>query len=210
MSVQFSLSDVMVVRGILYLFFILLVLNSPSWAQSALGVKFFGLSIHPDGDPNAFLMPRKLDKDGVLVLNLGAEITYEKFLVRDDFSVKAVQAFYSDCAAQPGGFTHVGLRGKILKKNRSSVYGGIGPTLIYRKNWGLLADYEDPGYFAGKEDGELQYKFLWYGGELEYSYRVSDKLILAASFIPGYPKLMSLALGVTILTERRTGVDKKE
>ncbi len=190
----------MVIRGFLYSIFIILVVNSQSSAQSAVGVKFFGLSIHPNGDPNAFLMPRKLDKEGVFVVNLGAEITYEKFLVRDDFSLKAVQAFYSDCAAQPGGFTHLGLRGKILKRSRSAVYGGIGPTLVYRKNWGLLAGYEDPGYFAGREDASLQYKFLWYGGELEYSYRVSDKLRFAISFIPGYPKLMSLAVGATFLS----------
>lgn len=200
----------MVVRGIIYSFFILLFVNSESSAQSAVGVKFFGLSIHPKGDSNAFLMPRKLDKDGVLVINLGAEITYEKFLDGGDFSMKAVQAFYSDCAAQPGGFTHLGLRGKIMKRNRNTIYGGIGPTLVYRKNWGLLAGYEDPGYFAGREHANLQYKFLWYGGELEYSYRVSEKLLVAASFIPGYPKLMSVALGITILTERRTCVDKKE
>lgn len=189
----------MIVRVITVSFFLILANCSRSTAQSAVGLKFFGLSIHPKGDENALLMPRRLDQKGVLVLNLGAEVTFEQFLFTGDISVKGVQALYSDCAAQPGGFTHLGLRGKMIKGKRSALSGGIGPTLIYRKNWHHLAGYKDPGYFAGTPNAAFQYKFLWYGGELEYSHKVSPKLQYAVSFIPGYPKLMSLALGVTFL-----------
>ncbi len=45
-----------------------------AFAQDNLGIKFFRLSIHPNGEKeNAFLMPNKLDKNAYLVLNLGAK-----------------------------------------------------------------------------------------------------------------------------------------
>lgn len=84
-----------------------------AFGQDNIGVKFFGLSIHPKGEKeNALLMPNRLDENGFFVLNLGAEWMYEKFVVEDRISVKLVQALYADCAARLGGFFHVGLRGK--------------------------------------------------------------------------------------------------
>lgn len=39
-------------------------------AQNNIGIKYFGLSIHPKGEhENSFLMPNKLDKNGYLVMN---------------------------------------------------------------------------------------------------------------------------------------------
>ncbi|MBK0403521.1 hypothetical protein I5M27_11030 [Adhaeribacter sp. BT258] len=164
-------------------------------AQDNIGLKFFGLSIHPGGDENAPLMPRRFDDKGIWVLNLGGMLSYEKFIYEDGVSVKAVQGFYSDCAAQPGGFSHIGLRARIFKTKKHSLFGGIGPTLVYRKNWYELPGYQDPDYFEGAPTDTWQYKFLWYGGEFEYAYVLTDKIDLAATFIPGYPKLISLSFG---------------
>ena len=101
-------------------------------AQDNIGIKFFGLSIHPKGEKdNAFLMPNKLDKKAYLVMNFGAEIMYEKFLYKDIVSAKIVQALYVDCAEKLGGFSHIGIRAKIFKIGRHSLYGGIGPTLVF-------------------------------------------------------------------------------
>src|SRR4051812_12410460 len=90
----------------------------PARAQDNIGLKFFGLSVHPKGDENAFLMPRRLDERGVCVINLGGMVSAEKFIFRDEISVKAIQGLYSDCAARLGGFTHFGLRGKIFKTEK--------------------------------------------------------------------------------------------
>ncbi len=65
-------------------------------AQDNIGIKFFGLSIHPKGEKdNSFLMPNKLDKNAYLVMNFGTEIMYEKFLYKNIVSIKVVQALYS-------------------------------------------------------------------------------------------------------------------
>ena len=171
-------------------------------AQDNMGMKFFGLSIHPKGElDNAFLMPHKLDKSGYLVMNLGAELMYEKFLLKDVLSVKLVQALYADCAGRLGGFSHIGIRGKILKKGKHSLYGGIGPTWIYRRNWLELSGYVNPNRFKGDLQDKYQYLFLWYGGEFEYKYQISKKMNIAISFVPGYPDLMSLALGMSFILD---------
>ncbi|HYK77907.1 MAG TPA: hypothetical protein VEV16_13090 [Daejeonella sp.] len=169
-------------------------------AQDNVGIKVFGLSIHPKGDENAFLMPRKLDDQGVLVLNLGAVVSYEKFLIKDQLSIKTAQAFYSDCADRLGGFSHIGFRAKIFNSKKHALYGGMGPTLVYRRNWLELEGYRNPDFFKGGEADKWQCKFLWYGGEFEYVYKLNQKIQLASSFIPGYPKLMSLSFGLRYLT----------
>ncbi len=184
-------------RAILIVFIVFAAFCSEGKAQNNIGLKFFGLSIHPHGDPNAFLMPNKLDNGAYLVMNLGGEIMYEYFIYEDVLSVKGIQALYADCSARLGGFSHLGLRGKIYKKGRHSVYGGIGPTLIFRRNWLDLEGYINLNRFKGDENVAFQYFFVWYGGEFEYKYSMTDKTDLAVSFAPGYPYLMSLAVGVS-------------
>ncbi len=185
-----------------FTFFILVFICSitvKAIAQNNIGVKFFGLSVHPKGEKeNAFLMPNKLDKNGYLVMNFGAEVTYEKFIYQDLLSVKVIQALYSDCAARLGGFSHIGIRAKIFKLGKHSLYGGIGPTLVFRKNWLDLDGYINPNRFIGGPENKYQHLFLWYGGEFEYKYQMNQKLDFAVSFVPGYPDLMSLAFGVSL------------
>lgn len=167
-------------------------------SQNNFGIKYFGLSIHPKGEKeNAFLMPNKLDKNGTLVLNIGGVFSYEHFLIKDILSVKTVHAFYADCAARFGGFSHIGLRGKILKKGKHSLYGGIGPTLVYRRNWLEMSGYVNQNRFKGDLSNKYQQLFLWYGGEFEYKWQFTKTLDFAVSFVPGFPDLMSLSVGLS-------------
>ena len=166
-------------------------------AQDNFGIKIFGLSIHPKGEKaNAHLMPNRLDPDGYLVMNIGAMFSYEKFVFKDIVSLKTVQALYSDCAAQPGGFSHIGVRAQIVRTGKHSFYGGIGPTIVYRKNWLRLDGYVNPHRFKGGPNDRWQYLFLWHGGEFEYKYAVSERFDFSATFVPGYPDLMSLSIGI--------------
>lgn len=184
--------------------FVLHFISFWSFSQNNVGIKWFGLSIHPKGETqNAHLMPNKWDKNAYLVMNLGAEVMYEHFLLENILSVKGIQAIYADCAAQFGGFTHIGVRGKIVEKGRHRLSGGIGPTLIYRRNWQNLENYDNPNFFNGTKTDVFQWKFLWYGGELEYKYRLTQTIDLAFSFVPGYPDLMSLAFGVSYRLKHR-------
>ncbi len=168
------------------------------FAQNNIGVKFFGLSIHPELDKrNAVVMTNKLDKNGVFVLNFGGELMYEHFVYKDKYSIKMVQALYSDCASKFGGFAHLGFRGKIFKKGKHSLYGGIGPTFVFRRNWLENPKYIDQGLYKGGKGKKYQSFFLWYGGEFEYKYKINKKIDFAISLIPGYPDLISLSFGVS-------------
>ena len=77
--------------------------------------RFFLENLLTKGAVNAPLMPLKLDEKGYFVFNLDASANAEYFIRRDIVFVKAVQAFYSDCIGQFAGFSHIGLRGRILK-----------------------------------------------------------------------------------------------
>ena len=182
---------------ILYLIFFTVIATFPLLAQNNIGLKYFGLSIHPNGEiDNAFLMPNKLDKNGYLVINIGGEITYEYFIYQDIVSIKVIQALYADCAVRLGGFSHLGIRGRIFKFGKHSLSGGIGPTLVYRRNWLEFEGYINQNRFSGDLDHKFQSLFLWYGGEFEYKYDFSQNFGFTVSFVPGYPDLMSLSLGV--------------
>ncbi|MGB0166675.1 MAG: fatty acid desaturase [Luteibaculum sp.] len=162
-------------------------------AQHNFGFKYFGLSIHPSGDEQADLMPHRLDDNGVLVMNFGGIISYQKYFLSDLLSFKVAQGIYSDCGGMLSGHTHIGFRATFLQRGRHSALLGFGPTFIYRRNWNKKPDYEPTGIF--KESGDLQYKFVFYGGEVEYNYQVNEKFDLSIHFLPGYPIVMSLGVG---------------
>ena len=167
--------------------------------RHSIGLKFMGLSFHPlSGKPNAELMPNRLDEQGYFVLDLGALLTYEYFIVPDILSVKFIQGLYADCAAQFAGVTSIGLRARVFQIGRHSLYGGIGPTWIYRHNWFRIPNYVDTKYYKGTPTDKWQYKFLWYGGEFEYKFAITPKLDFATIFVPGYPALWHLLLGLII------------
>lgn len=165
--------------------------------QQNIGLRFFGLSLHPHGEKaNAAIMPLKLDKDAYAVLNLGAILSYETSIYNGAILGKGAIGLYSDCATQFAGFFHIGLRGRIFQSGKHSLYGGIGPTLIFRRNWLHLDGYIDQKLFKGNKDMAFQYLFLWYGGEFEYRYKLTSQIDGVISFIPGYPDLMNLSLGL--------------
>jgi hypothetical protein len=164
----------------------------------SLGVKYFGLSIHPFGAINSNIMPLKLDPEGVLVLNTGLSFGVEYFIPRVNFiSIKFVQGIYFDCIGQFAGFSHLGIRFHFPTINGFSVNGGIGPSLIFRKNWYEVPGYDDSfSFFNGDRDDFWQWRFLWYGGEFEFNQNITEKMAISETFIPGYPDLMNLSIGI--------------
>lgn len=176
---------------------ILFTITCSAYAQDNVTAKFFGFSFHPDGDINADNMPTKVDRNGVLVINLGIYMGYEKFYYKNKISGKIVTAFYSDCGGLFSGLLHIGFRGVIYEGKKFSINGGLGPTMIFRRSWYSKFDnYVNSGFYRGNENDFWQYKFLLYGGELEFNYKLNKSLDLSTTFIPGYPKLLSLSIGV--------------
>ncbi|NOQ71641.1 MAG: hypothetical protein GQ574_06555 [Crocinitomix sp.] len=160
-------------------------------AQETLTVKFFGLAIHPFGDPTANLQPFKLDKKARFVLNAGLFVGYEKYLYKDIFSVKIIQGITTDCSNGLASISHIGARLLLFKTKKHRIHFGIGPTFIVRESWNRFGDeYTSSGFFNeydSKKLGELQWKLIPYGFEFEYDYSFSDINQLSFSFTPGIP-----------------------
>jgi hypothetical protein len=161
--------------------------------KNAFTVKFFGLSVHLRQTPYPELFPNRLDQKGIMVVNLGGIAGYERFVLRDILSVRVEQGIYADCSSSLAGFTHIGWRGEIFRTGRHSLNGGLGPTLVYRRDWNRLEGYEDDGYF--RRSGDWQYKFYWYGGEFEYNYQLTEQNDLSINLVPGIPELVSFGAG---------------
>nr|WP_182513749.1 hypothetical protein [Rufibacter quisquiliarum] len=184
-------------RYFLFLPLFLLSLFCHAQYTRNVSLKYFGLSLHPKGDDNAELMPLNPDGKGYLVLNVGGSVSYEHFFASDKFSVKAIQALYADCALRFAGFTHLGVRAVVFQLGRHSLNGGLGPTLVYRRNWSELDGYNlSTSFFGGNPEDKWQYRMIWYAGEFEYNYRFKERTDFSVSFVPGYPNIMSLSFGV--------------
>ncbi|MCX7954281.1 MAG: hypothetical protein N3A01_03715 [Bacteroidales bacterium] len=182
------------------IFSLLLILNLfIVYPHDNIGIKIFGFTIHPLGEErNAHLMPLKLDKNAYFVINLGALVHYEKKLHKDIFTLKLVQALYSDCAARLGGFSHIGFRGRICKINNFSIWAGCGPTLVFRRNWMKLEGYYNPNFFKGDVDDMWQYKFILYAGEIELKYKINKVYEFVFTIIPGFPHIINFSAGMNI------------
>ncbi|MEJ8757818.1 hypothetical protein WG947_12465 [Pontibacter sp. H259] len=162
--------------------------------KNALTVKAFGISFHLKKSPHPEIFPNRLDEKGHVTLNYGAIVGYDRFIVRNVHAIRVEQGLYADCSASLAGFTHIGWRGLIFQKKRHSMNGGIGPTLVYRKDWNRIEGYSDDGYFNKR--GNWQYKFYWYAGELEYNYKLSQQTDLSVNLVPGLPELISFGVGM--------------
>ena len=127
------------------IFLILLLFSSSTFrvsSQNNIGIQFFGLAIHPKGDPlNAHLMPFKLDPKAYFVVNFGVIGSYNHFIYKEIISIKLAQNFFADCALQFAGVTQLGVRVRVFKIGRHILQLGIGPTYMFRKSW-----YELDGY----------------------------------------------------------------
>lgn len=158
--------------------------------------KFFGLTIHPFGDDLASIQPYKLDSKAYFVLNLGGFVGYERYFWQDIASVKVTQGLFTDCSGGKAGFTHLGLRGVVYDKGNHHAMLGFGPMWFYRDSWTRFPNYDDKGVFGLNKAKTVQYKFFWYGMEIEYNYRLSKKTDFSVTFTPGLPFVISYAVGL--------------
>ena len=180
--------------------FLVIVLMSGCFAltesagQDNIGLRFVFATIHPVGEKNAFLMPNKLDKNAHFVLNWGFIGSYQRYIYKRRLSLKFAQGAYSDCATLFAGHTHIGFRFNFLNSSKHYLEFGFGPSFVYRESWYRLPGYEQETSLL-KNAKKWQWNFVWYGGEIEYDYKITDKFDLNINCIPGIPKFFTFAVG---------------
>lgn len=159
------------------------------------GLKFTGLSYHPDGGENEGY-PRQLDDEAFWVLLLGGEIDAD-WRAHKYLYIRASTSFYKDCADLWAGYYHLGFRANYDIGERVGVRIGVGPTYLWRQNWfGRVAGYRRDSFFGEPTGGDFQGAFIWYGGDAEVEWKMDDRLSFVYSVIPGWPEVIQSSIGM--------------
>jgi len=181
-----------------HLFLLVFIISGPGSltvsAQDNFGINWIFMTWHPQGNVNAHFQPKRLDPEARFVLNWGGVAAYERFIFRQRLSLKIAQGAYSDCAELFAGHTHIAFRLQLLNGGRHALRLGFGPTWVYRKSW-----YRFPGYVQENRyletRGDWQRAFVWYGGEIEYDFRINKHLDIDLHIIPGVPDFYTFGVG---------------
>lgn len=160
-----------------------------------MGLKYTGLSYHPDGGENEGY-PRQLDDEAFWVLLIGGAVEADwrphKFLY-----IRAATTFYKDCADLWAGYYHLGFRANYDIGERVGVRIGIGPTYLWRQNWfGKVKGYKRDSFFGEPTGGDFQGAFILYGGDAEVEWKADDRFSFVYSVIPGWPEVIQSSVGM--------------
>lgn len=156
-----------------------------------------GLSYHPDGGENEGY-PRQLDEEAYWVLLLGGQLDGDMYLHRY-LLLRASISVYRDCADVWSGFYHLGPRLNLPIGSRFVFRVGIGPTLLWRQNWlGVVDGYTKDSFYGKATHGDFQTKFIWYGGDLDFEWKLTPKLSLIYANIPGWPEVITSNIGLRV------------
>lgn len=170
-----------------------------SYAQFTFGIKFGGLAIHQKAVmPNYYRL--SIDKKGRFVGYAGLSFTFS-YQFNAYCGVKVIQTILPfDCAGKFSGITHVGidLHDRIVgwENEKHSVSASIGPLFYYRQNWRTIPSYYVDNNFIGKKSSEKwEYKFVWYGGQIQYDYYYEKNRAISTNFLPGFPYIYTFNTG---------------
>lgn len=157
-------------------------------------IQWIGIVFHPQGGTYPERYIRKLDPQAYFVIELGAILSYE-YQVFERAFVKAGAAFNLDCANVPAGFFHIGGYYQVINRKRHILSIGLGPTLVYRENWGQFPEYTGDEFFKDNLYHKWQYRFVIFGS-FEYNFRLTNRLLLNTSLIPGGHLVMTFSFGL--------------
>lgn len=161
----------------------------------AAGLKFTGLTYHPDGGENEEPYPRSLDSEDFWVLQVGAQADGD-YLLHKYLYLRASTSLYRDCADVWAGFFHFGFRANYDTPIGLSFRVGVGPTLIWRENWlGVVKGYKRDSFFGAARPGTFQSAFIYHGGDFEVEYKAWEHVSLVYSVIPGWPEVIHNSAG---------------
>lgn len=164
--------------------------------QKHFSIQYFGWSFHPGGGAVNMIKnyPLKLDAKATIVLNIGISMHYD-YDLSEKWFLRAEAGFLKDCAYTNSGYLHYGFRWKPIQLGRHSINGGIGLTLMAREDWHRFEGYQDSDIYGKNVWKGMQYRFIPFGGEIEYMYKINDRMDFNYSVIPGYPAVLASKFG---------------
>ena len=182
----------------LIVFFAFSPLHAGSESTNRFGANllFTGLTYHPGGGDHTDDYPRKLDAGAYWVLLLGGEADVDWYAYRY-LLVRGSASLNKDCSDVWAGFFHLGPHFNLPIGERFAFRIGIGPTLVWRQNWnGVVANYKGDSFY-GKTltNDDFQSRFIWYGGNMEFEWKIRDNVSFIFSNIPGWPHVITSSIG---------------
>jgi hypothetical protein len=157
--------------------------------------QWLGWTFHPGGGSMPQNYPWKLDERANNVLNLGVALSYDWAWKRHIFW-RIAGGYYADCAALPAGYIHIGFRWEALRFGRHTFNGGFGPGFLFRKDWHQFTAYRGDNIYGERVYQGWQYRLTPVIGEVEYLFKINEKLQLQYSVLPAYPAAVVSKMGI--------------
>ncbi|HBX52227.1 MAG: hypothetical protein A2275_15840 [Bacteroidetes bacterium RIFOXYA12_FULL_35_11] len=186
----------MLLRKIYIIIFFFCIFFSAN-SQTVFNFRLGYLGFHPGRNSNSSLYENSISENGDVVIEPSLWFGLESFIREDHTSIQFYQGFLADAAARSAGFSHVGIKRRLIMRNRLSMFAEIGTTLSYRENWAPLA-----GYNANADDfkyegiGKWQTKWIWVSGGLSWYFYLTKKHDMSFAVWYGhYEKTITLTLG---------------
>ena len=158
-------------------------------------VQWLGWTFHPSGGSMPQNYPWKLDPKAAFIINPGVALSYDVQWKKRIFW-RAAAGYYGDCALLPAGYLHIGLRWEALRFGRHSFNGGLGPALLFRRDWHRFAAYRGDPVFNNRVWNDWQYRVTPIIGEVEYLFQINDRWQFQYSVVPAYPAVITSKIGV--------------
>ena len=157
-------------------------------------LQLVGLTYHPGGG-SFENYPRKIDDRAVWVILLGGQADADWY-AHEYALIRASVSLNKDCMDVWSGFLHLGPRLNLPIGPRFVFRVGIGPTLVWRENWAaVLDDYTRDGFYGDANGKKFQSKFLWYGGNVDFEWKLRENFSFLYSNVPGLPFTVTSAIG---------------
>jgi hypothetical protein len=185
-----------------------LLLSLTAKGQFSLGISVSGIGFHPVVDGNEVFYKWKIDRKGKWVA-YSAITVFASYRLSDKLGIKAMQSLvFHDCAGKFTGISHIGIDFHddfINWTNPVHQFSfSAGPLWYYRRNWTELPGYQNnPSFARLSQSGKWEHKFVWHGGQIEYSRHLSPRQALTVNFLPGYPYLYTFGTGVKFINPGR-------
>lgn len=142
--------------------------------QEQIGIYACGFTIHVGGDPNAQLMPLRLDEKGRFLVNYGVAAHYKNYF-RKRFSFDIIQTIQADCALLPSLGSNISIGYDIIQRNGHRFILAIGPGLYIRESWTQFPSYKLIQDFRYSKNGKWEYMVFPIVPHIEYVFRPIGK-----------------------------------
>ena len=186
-------------RKNIYILFLAFFVSQMVYSQFSVGISLSGIGYH-QGNTKTEYFKWKLSKNGKLA-GFASISFYLSYQFNDYIGIKAFQSLiFKDCIGHFSGITHIGIdfHDDIIgwKNPKSQFSATFGPFWYYRKNWLKEERYiHVKGFLKLSENKKWEHKFVWYGGQIDYSYFYNSHNALTLNFLPAYPYLYTFGIG---------------